>query len=244
MNPENSQISDCLAQAISARKDQGTTLPSNDTPIHYIWLHITPKGITKKNSQQDTAPLALNDWLNLIDESAALGAKWMILYFEAHLTQNTDIWKICAWAQQIHNIRVGLHIQAPFIPDWDFAALKQLDQVLTFIVADQTTLPELTHLHDQGYTLCHANITQDDRTLPCTHTHSIVCAAADGVMFRCGLVIGNQAHQLGHIRTHTIQNATTQPDPQPVTAHAAPKNATCDGCPPIIVQRYTQQQKS
>lgn len=233
-----------VTDAVRSYREQGSAAPRCDSPVRYIRLHVTRKGIagTQDSSETGTA-LLLNDWLNVVDESAALGAKWMIVYFDTLVDKTSDAWKICSWAQEVHNMHVGLHINSRYLPNWDFSPLSRLDTETTFIVSDRSTLKSLSFLEEQGYTLCHANIGEDDRTLPCTHTSSIVCAGADGVMFCCGLVVGEESYRLGNVRSDTIDNAMQNHSRLEPLTHSRTQGG-CDGCPPIMAQRFKQQQNA
>lgn len=244
MNRDNITIPDGLIEAMRACKEQGSTIPRSDSMIRYIWLHVTRDGIAGTAvSLEGTTTLLLNDWLNLVDESAALGAKWMMVYLDTHVDRASDIWKICGWAQEMHGIHVGLHVKGEFLPESDFASLSRLKRDKTFIVADQNMLESLAYLGDEGYTLCSANIGDEDRNLPCTHTDSIVCAGADGIMFCCGLVIGEESYRLGNVRSDSVDRAMqNHAGLEPILVSRDNVYGGCDGCPPIMVQRFSEQQ--
>lgn len=243
MTDHSPQISDCLNQAISSTRLQGSSIPQEDSPIRYIWLHVTRDGIAGEGHAATDISMLLNDWLNLVDESAALGAQWMIVYLDTPINEDSDVWRICAWAQEVHALKVGLHINSQYVDTWSFDSLTKLKKDKTFIVADQSMLSTLQDRNEDGFTLCRANISDDDRQLPCTHTDSIVCARTDGVMFCCGLVVGEESYRLGNVRSDPVNRAMqkhAELEPILVGGHHTPNG--CDGCPPIMVQRFMQQE--
>ena len=236
-------ITDCLNDAMNMHRVQGSSMPRDGAPIHYIWLHVTRDGIADNRSEMESAAMLLNDWLNVVDESAALGAKWMIVYLDAPIDVGSDVWKICAWGQEVHDIRVGLHISSRYLKEVNTASLNKLQKDKTFVIVDESALETMSFLRDEGYTLCHANIGDEDRKLPCTHTDSIVCAGADGVMFCCGLVMGQESYRLGNVRSdtvdHAMQNHATL---EPIGMNREEHHGACDGCPPIMARRFTELQ--
>lgn len=234
---------DCVSDVVRSYREQGSAAPQSSSPIRYIWLHVTREGITGTRSiSENGATMLLNDWLNVVDESAALGAKWMIVYFDTHVDKTSDAWKICSWAQEVHDIRVGLHINSRYLQHWDFSSLSKLDTERTFIVSDQSKLQSLSFLEERGYTLCHSNIGEEDREMPCTHTDSIVCAGADGVMFCCGLVVGEESYRLGDVRSDSVGRAMqNHAGLEPILFSRGHTETGCDGCPPIMAQRFSEQ---
>src|SRR6056297_3299972 len=60
-------------------------LPSD---VDYLWLHVSTTGIGAK--QPDTPeghPLPSTDqWMNVVDEAAALGVRWLVVTLDTRLT--------------------------------------------------------------------------------------------------------------------------------------------------------------
>ena len=237
------ELPGCLSTKIQESKAKGTssTLPSS---IHYIWLHVTREGITSSHSTSQPSTLSLSDWLNIVDESATLGAQWMIIHVNTCLKSYSDVWRICSWAQEVHGIRVGLHLNHECMDAAGLAPIRGLDRDETFVVVDSSALEAMEFLRTEGYSVCESNIGTDDRKLPCSHTQSIVCVGADGVMFCCGMVVGDESYHLGDVISDSVQNGMANHSSlQPIGEHNDRPGHSCNGCPPFMVQRFKEQQQ-
>jgi hypothetical protein len=241
----DSEHINCFVETIQSIKEQGTTIPQKELPTHYIWLHVTENGITRAPTTAGEPGMLLNDLLNLIDESATHGASWMILFMDSKVDPESDIWKLCSWAQEIHEIKIGIHLKEEHILTWDSIPLNRFDKSDTFFMADESLLDSgsLMSFKEQGYTVCRANITDTDRDIPCSNTESIICAGVDGIMYCCGLVRGDSAYETGTIRSDTINQAMqNKANLQPLPSSLRNTQHGCDGCPPIVAQRFYEQQ--
>ena len=111
------------------------------------------------------------------------------------------------------------------------------------MVVDRSALEAMNFLREKGYAVCESNIGPADRDLPCTHTESIVCAGADGVMFCCGMVVGDDSYKLGDVKKDTVHKAMCNHETmEPIKERAIRPDQNCDGCPPFMVQRFKEQQ--
>ncbi len=237
-----SSLPGCLSSKVKESRVRGTTqaVPSE---VHYIWLHVTRDGVVESRETANRSVLLLNDWLNIVDESASLGAQWMVIHVETCLKSDSDVWRICAWAQEVHGIRVGLHLNNECMDEKGLSPILRLDRDATFVVIDRSAIEAMTFLKDKGYAVCESNIGPEDRELPCSHTESIVCAGADGVMFCCGMVVGDESYHLGDVKADTVRKAMCNHESMsPIEERSVKPGQSCDGCPPFMVQRFKEQQ--
>lgn len=231
----------CLSSKVSEVRTTSTS-SSRSHQVEYIWLHLTQEGLVDTQQDAPSSVLSLQDWLNIVDESAALGAQWMVIHVETHLKPDADVWRICAWAQEVHGIRVGLHLNYPSIKESDLRSMRSLNQETTFVVVDKKALGTVDFLQAEGYTVCASNISPDDRSLPCSYTESIVCAGTDGVLFCCGMVMGDESYHLGHVHADPIDQTMRKHESlAPIHASQNTPEHNCDGCPPIMVDRFKAQ---
>lgn len=231
----------CLSSRLQQARVTGTTTPSS-SQIHYIWLHVTKDGIIESHEAPQSTVLSLNDWLNIVDESASLGAQWMIIHVDTCLKSDSDVWRICAWAQEVHGICVGLHLDHDCMNEVSLAPIHHLKQDKTFVVADNNAVEALNFLSEKGYCICASNIGSEDRMLPCEHTESIVCAGADGVMFCCGMVVGEESYRLGNVQADPVNEAMRKHQSlKPILMNQEREGHSCNGCPPFMVQRFKEQ---
>ena len=100
-----------VARGIEACSTRGGGEAAISHPLRYIWIYVTEAGLRQDGSGfESEATLGLEGWLNVIDESAALGAEWMVVYVGASLSEVPYIWQVCAWAQDVHNLRAWLNV--------------------------------------------------------------------------------------------------------------------------------------
>ena len=230
----------CLSSKVHEMRETGTS-NATSSHVHYIWLHVTQDGIVESQEGACCAVLSLSDWLNIVDESASLGAQWMIIHVETCLKADSDVWRICAWAQEVHGIRVGLHLDNECMDEVGLEPILRLDHDFTFVVVDDSAQEAFEYLRTEGYSVCTSNIGSKDRDLPCSHTESIVCADADGMLFSCGMVVGEESYRLGDAKVDRVNEAIRNNKMlQPIRDHAG---HNCDGCPPFMVERFIEQRE-
>ena len=126
---------------------EGDRAPST---VRYIWIYLTDQGLRHGHyASECDCELSLDDWLNIIDESAALGAEWIMMYVGASLSQCPHVWQMCEWAQQTHGLNVGLHLTCNCLSEDDIERLMRLETSQTYLVADETTITSLRFLQDR-----------------------------------------------------------------------------------------------
>jgi hypothetical protein len=211
--------------------------------VRYLWIYVTEDGIRRRRSNlQESGTLRVEDWLNVIDESAALGAEWMVIHAGASLCQCPEVWKLCEWAQHEHGLRVGLHLSSASLSEDDVERLTHLDRSTTYIIADAPVLAALRPLRDLGMQFCDATVTAEERKASCTNPKELVCVGIDGRLFTCGLVLGDEDYAFGSVLDRGLKK-TLQDTNLPHAIHDTTPFAEhgCDGCPPHVAHRITGQ---
>lgn len=212
-------------------------------PVKYIWLYLDEVGLRHHEHAGREAPLDLNGWLNLIDESAALGAQWLVVRVGGPLSKCADVWDICKWAQQSHGIHVGLHLDSADMDEDDIAELNQLDVPLTHLLADRAKLPAFQFLKDLGFQVSEADISADERGESCANPESIACAGPDGTLYSCGLVSGETEHALGNAQVKRLDVYMNDGSvPHSITNTRRYPIEGCSGCPPFMAKRLANLQ--
>ncbi len=232
------KLSKGIADA-AKRVGEGTCGPG---AVRYIWIYVTEDGIHQgRQAADERARLSVDEWLNIIDEAASLGAEWMVVYIGACPAQAPEIWRMCEWAQDAHDLQVGLHLSSACLSEDDIEQLTQLEPKKTCLLAERELHPSFHFLEDRGIRLIEATVRPEDRDTPCTAPKSIACVGVDGRMYTCGLVLGDENYTLGDVHQRGMDGALRDEDrPHAIgepTTHTA---QGCDGCPSHMEKRLKQ----
>lgn len=212
----------------------------NPANVRYIWIHLTDEGLRHGQPAQPS-PLALDDWLNVIDESASLGAEWVVIYVGSSLNQAPIVWDLCKWAQETHGLSVGLHLTCDCLTDEDIERLAQLDRQKTYLVADGECSHALRQFEQRGVHVCKSDMHLAEKFTRCTKPADMACVGADGQMFSCGLVLGETEYALGPVHERPIGDVIGD-DKLPHAIEDALRfpSRGCQGCPPYVAQQVGQ----
>jgi radical SAM protein with 4Fe4S-binding SPASM domain len=205
--------------------------------VRYIWIHLTHEGLRHGQTAQ-TASLSLDDWLNIIDESASLGAEWVVIYVGSSLSQAPIVWDLCKWAQATHDLNVGLHLTCDCLTDDDIERLAQLDRGKTYLVADGECSHALSVFAQRGVNVCKSDLHLRDKFTRCTKPADMACVSADGQLFSCGLVLGETEYALGSVHERRMGDVIAD-ERLPHAIEDAPRFPTrgCEGCPPYVAEQ-------
>ncbi len=212
--------------------------------LRYLWIYVTESGLRKdSNSPEPHDRLGLEGWLNVIDESASLGAQWMVVYVGASLSQVPYIWRMCEWAQDVHGLRVGLHLTSNCLSEDDIEHLTRLESDKTYLIADKKHIASLRYLEASGLHLSEANIRPSERAKHCTKPEEIACVGTDGRLFSCGLVLGDERFEMGDAQDRTLRDVMEdQSLPHEVPDTTAFSSEGCNACPPLLAHRALEKE--
>lgn len=225
-----------ISESIDTCRKSAEGARSDTAAIRYIWIHLTHEGLRHGHGGA-SAPgaLALDDWLNIIDESASLGAEWMVIYVGSSLGQAPIVWDLCKWAQETHGLSVGLHLTCDCLTDDDIERLAQLDRRRTFLVADGECSHALRVFEERGVHVCKSDLHLREKFTRCTKPADMACVGANGQMFSCGLVLGEAEYALGNVHERRLGEVIAD-SRLPHMIEDAPRFPTrgCEGCPPYV----------
>jgi hypothetical protein len=233
-----------LARRVAKGMERAGQEPSPG-PLKYLWLFVTDRGVHHNlDTFRERPRLGREDWLNVIDEAAAYGAEWLIIYAGSSLSTVPEIWELCSWAQETHGLKVGINLDDDTLSREDRRALLKLEFDKTFIIAPHGVLERFRDLETGGIRLCEANISREERT-PCTKPEAMACVGPDGQLFSCGLVLGEREYGLGHAYDRSIDSVLRDESlPHAVPEEHAYPQGGCDGCPPLMAERISRQLES
>lgn len=234
-----------ISQGIRSAATRLSELEGQTKHIRYIWIYVTEEGIQKRFATRDSdSSLKLNEWLNTIDESASLGAEWMVIYAGASLSDCPEIWTLCQWAQTVHKLKIGIHLDNVRLSDEDVLRLTRLDASRVFLLVDKSCIEKLRYLEEKGICICESNIRPDERHVPCTNPKAMACVGVDGNLYTCGLVLNDERYALGNIRERSLREIMTDeslPHEVPDTPEMADAVGGCDACPSHMEERVTHR---
>ncbi len=226
-----------IATGIAHCADSGAPQRS----IRYLWVFVTEENARLASAPSAGRALTVDEWLNVIDESAALGAEWLVIHAGTSISACPNVWRMCEWAQTAHGMRVGIHLCGCSLSNDDVEQLKRLDSASTYVVADDCDLGALGYLAQAGVQICSANIREEDRVSNCAMPHDMTCVGIDGTLYTCGLVLGDESYRLGSILERGLGTVISDASlPHEVADTAGFSKHGCDGCPPHVAHRVTQ----
>lgn len=206
--------------------------------IEYLWIYAREHGLGKCPPPPGASLPDLEHWLNVVDEAASLGARWLVVSVEeTTLDAIPELLPICKWAQDAHDMSVVIHTNAKSIDEAELAALKQLDQALLRLFVTQENHSAFAHLEADGIRV---RIGQPDRVGEhgCGMPKSMVFVNGMGELYTCGMVEGDERFRMGNIYERKFGEVLCDPAlPHAVPPEARHKSHGCDGCPPLLANR-------
>ncbi len=211
--------------------------------VKYLWMYVSDSGVSVSAGEPDRV-LGLEEWLNVIDEAASLGAEWVVICVGAKLSGHPEVWQIAEWAQNGHNMFVGVHVADTELSDDDLKAIQNLEAEKTHLLVSGQAFDALKHLEDEGISVAIADMTADDHTPPCDYPESMVCVGPRGHLYTCGLVLGNEKFCLGSVLERDLKRVVDDESlPHVVPRSVCWQEHGCDACPPFMVERLLSKQR-
>lgn len=211
--------------------------------VRYIWIYLTDDGLRHGHGVHDDQPeLSLDDWLNIIDESAALGAEWMVIYVGTSLSHAPLVWRMCEWAQDVHGLNVGLHLTSNCLSEDDIERLMGLERERTFLVADASAIGALRFLEEHGLHVCESDSHVANSAGRCNKPANIACVGPDGQLFSCGLVLGEKEYALGDVRDRRLDDVMRDESlPHVIEDTRRYPGRGCNACPPLVAEQMRRR---
>ncbi len=213
---------------------------SNDVDpecMRYLWIYVSPvEGVCAVEDSSDDRPLETDEWLSIIDESAALGTECVVISTGQGLDDHPEILAMCSWAQETHGMLVGLHVYRQPLTEEEIQQLTALYADLFGLFADVELVDQMPLAEELGIRVYNAEC--DGREMMngnCTIPEGMTCVGPTGKMYACGYVYGNKKYAMGHCfekELGTVMNDETIPRTIPKGDARALRR--CNGCPPLM----------
>lgn len=209
----------------------------DDSALKYLWINMSGDANPVIKPRVEGA-LTLEDWLNVIDEAASLGVCCVVIGIGNSFGKYPYLWNICRWAQETHNINIGLHTCCAQMTPAVLNELHTLDRTRTWLFVSKKHIDAMQLLKNDGFRICESEVCHEDHHPPCDMPESMVFVGPEGQLYSCGLVLGNDEFRLGHVLDEPLAKVLGNPE----RSRAIPKDApyiehACDACPPLMAQR-------
>lgn len=220
------RLSDGVRKCSADKSDAADQLPQD---IQYLWasFKVDPE-----------SGLSVDGWLNVVDEAASLGLKFIVFSLEGPLSENPGIWPVCHWAQETYGITVGIHADAKAITHQDIEAFKRLDLSKARLYVLRKDLDIVRSLVKEGIQVGAADPRGDGRANPqpcCDLPNRMLFVNQQGMMYTCKYVEHNDQFRIGHVSEQLFQRLVRDPTlPRTVPGSVPFVSHGCDGCPPIL----------
>ena len=203
--------------------------------VRFLWIRIAA---FRPDFPPPSDLFTLEDWLNVVDEAAALGAQFVIICTGEPFKQIPDVWKICQWAQSSYGLNVGIHTHCPSLDEADLERLLLLDPDLTWLFVRREHFAAWEFLEQHQIHVMEAEVCPEDHSPPCSMPDQMVFVGPDGTLYTCGLVVNNERFRLGHAAEKPLEHIINDPGLPRAVPVGVPRGPDgCDGCPPLMLKR-------
>jgi hypothetical protein len=205
--------------------------------VRHLWIVLSKEGLCTHDGP--CKDMDTDMWLNLVDESAGLGVSSILISVGADLTERPELWDICKWGQETHDMLVGLHLTTD-LDAQDLAPIRELDPEKTFLFVYSARIERYRPIAAElGVRVFESDGLQDGiEQRHCTLPSQMACVGGVGKLYTCGLVINNDDFELGDARGDRVDRALTNDGlPHSVPAGTSNEPHRCDGCPPLMEDR-------
>ena len=190
--------------------------------LRFLWLDMRCAG---------KEMLSRDEWLNVVDEAASLGIKFLVACVGTSPSACLEVWDVVKWAQTTHSIAAGIHLTGDSLSEHEVRQFGQLDARLTFLFAPASALAGFDHLGELGIQV-RASEVSVEQVCPCRIPKDLVYVGAGGVLYRCGVVSGMEDFCLGHILEKPLgQLVDENRGPEMTPANMSHRPDGCNGCP-------------
>jgi radical SAM protein with 4Fe4S-binding SPASM domain len=205
--------------------------------MRYVWIHL-PCGECPPDSADDRPKLSLDEWLDIVDEAAANGARSLIISIGNCLARQPFLLDVCRWAQSTHGMLVGIHAYEALDPA-DAAVLRNLEVDRTRIFVDSEHIESARFAERMGFKVyCADSLEESSVSAKCELPSTMTCVGSDGNLYTCGLVLGQEQFRLAHFferQLRAVHEDETLPHTIPEGVPA--EKHRCNGCPPLMAQK-------
>jgi radical SAM protein with 4Fe4S-binding SPASM domain len=205
--------------------------------LQYVWIYVTP--VENGHLQHATAPeggLATDEWLSILDESAALGTECVVISTSEGLDEHPEVLAMCSWAQETHGMLVGLHVYSQPLTPSEVKKLTTLDQGLFGMFVDSAVIDRMPVSENTGIRVYKADCDGRETMVGnCTIPEGMTCIGPNGKMYACGYVYGNKKYAMGHCFEKELSAVMTDDSiPRMIPRGDPGRERRCNGCPPLM----------
>lgn len=224
--------------ALNTHCRQRTPKPSDN--IKFLWMYVSRRGINQPASENAGDAPGLERWLNVVDEAAALGVRWLVITLQESLSSCADVWEICSWAQQAHDMTVGIHTEAAQITDDERRQLRALDISKTRLFVPRDAMERFADVEKvDGIKLRSAEPEPGTIGHACDKPGAMVFVNPEGMLYTCGMVQDNEDYCLGRAEGRRFDGLADNARHTVPPEHIRNEHG-CDGCPPLLA-RHLQE---
>lgn len=196
--------------------------------VEYLWIHMA----SKPGATASCKCLAEQEWLNIVDEAASAGARWLVIYVGDHLPADSPAWALSQWAQDTHEMCVAFHFTGEALNAEQVSAINRLETDRTFLFVRDESIDAISASPGLEIQVVSAAVPDDVRGSHCTDPANITCVQSDGTLYCCGLVIDEEAYKLGDAQERRIADvARDQSLPHAIEQADQYPEHGCEGCP-------------
>lgn len=218
------------------------TAQETQIKVEYLWMHLP--GEVDVNGcqlppQECQKPLCLDEWLDIIDESASVGVRTLIVSIGRPVSAHPYLISMADWAQVSHDMLVGIHLYGRPLCDDDAQMIAKLDLSRTRLFIDEEFLYSARIAENLGIRVYNAEGINDEARSPrCELPSRMTCVGQTGNMYTCGLVLGKEQYRFGHFFERKLSSVMADAS----LPHSIPEELTnvkhrCNGCPPLMAQK-------
>jgi radical SAM protein with 4Fe4S-binding SPASM domain len=210
--------------------------------VRYLWLLVSRHGLAVGDDASRMRP-TLDQWLNVLDEAAAIGVGRLVVSAQSELSGHPEVWDICRWAQDTHGMSVGIHIFSCQLSKQDLEEMATLDAGKTVLFVSEGNYECMRYVEERGIKVRVAQRMPEAPAHPCGMPSEMVFVNPRGELYTCGMVEGDQPFRLGTIFEGFLSKISCDPTlPHSVPVSEQKESRGCEGCPPLLARYFYDDQ--
>jgi len=223
--------------------------PGDNGPVKFIWFCLCGEGCAccadaaRQRDASNSAPkrpLAFEEWLAILDESAGLGATAAVLSIGDGWPSGLKLWEFCDWAESAHGMSMGIHLAKRALTEHECAGADVLSRCKTCFFVDEGLSDAMRFVEEMGFRLVSLSYEKNAHVTPeCTLPQAMTCVGSDGHLYTCGIVMQEPQYNLGNFFDKKLAAVMTDPGiPHTVPEDICKTHGKCDGCPPLMTKHF------
>jgi len=211
-------------------------------PIRYLWVHFSS---LHTDCEASDSRLSRDEWFGVVDEAASMGVRLAIVSLNEAFTDVPDLMAVAQWAQSTHNLMVGFHVYGREMSRQDARPLAKLNPELTRVFVETGQLDRVGFVEELGIGVLPSDGIDKSVVAPtCDLPKSMTCVCAEGGLYTCGRVAGEQHYHMGNFLGRKLKAVMNDDSvPHQVADRVAETPERCSGCPPLMAQRIHEDSR-